>query len=169
MSLISDIRPPARRGCDPPTASASPRPALCAGGDKCSAHNNKEKNAAHTRKMQQMRLEENSRSKSEPDVGSSAGVWGVWGRFPVLAGRGGGGAAASPLARSSGLVIHDEGRRSAAAQQRARATRNKPHTPPITTTHQHRRSSRQHKSAITTATNHGITYHNHNENIPCGL
>ena len=38
---------------------------------KYSAH--KAKNAAHTRKMQQMRLE-NSRSKSEPDVGSSAGV-----------------------------------------------------------------------------------------------
>ena len=33
ISLISDIRPPARRGCAPPTASASPRPALCAGGD----------------------------------------------------------------------------------------------------------------------------------------
>ena len=33
ISLILDIRPPARRGCAPPTASASPRPALCAGGD----------------------------------------------------------------------------------------------------------------------------------------
>ena len=29
---------------------------------------------------------------------------------------------------------------------------------------------RQHKSAVTTAGDHdGITYHNHNENIPCGL
>ena len=33
ISLILDIRPPARRGCAPPTASASPRPALCAGGE----------------------------------------------------------------------------------------------------------------------------------------
>ena len=38
---------------------------------KYSAH--KAKNAVHTRKMQHMRLE-NSSSKSEPDVGSSAGV-----------------------------------------------------------------------------------------------
>ena len=30
-------------------------------------------------------------------------------------------------------------------------------------------NSRQHKSAVTTAGDHDITYHNHNENIPCGL
>ena len=29
--------------------------------------------------------------------------------------------------------------------------------------------ARQHKSAVTTPPDHDITYHNHNENIPCGL
>ena len=29
--------------------------------------------------------------------------------------------------------------------------------------------ARQHKRAITTAGDHGIMYHNHNKNIPCGL
>ena len=31
------------------------------------------------------------------------------------------------------------------------------------------RRARQHKSAVTTAYDHDITYHNHNEQIPCGL
>ena len=30
-------------------------------------------------------------------------------------------------------------------------------------------AARQHKSVVTTAGDHDITYHNHNENIPCGL
>ena len=30
-------------------------------------------------------------------------------------------------------------------------------------------ATRQHKSVITTAPIHDITYHNHNKNIPCGL
>ena len=60
---------------------------------KYSAH--KAKNAVHTRKMQHMRLEY-SRSKSEPDVGSSAGVGcGVDSRCWL-----GGAAAGRPLGRS---------------------------------------------------------------------
>ena len=30
-------------------------------------------------------------------------------------------------------------------------------------------STYQHKSVVRTAGDHDITYHNHNENIPCGL
>ena len=64
-------------------------------------------------------------------------VWGV-GSIPGAGWAGrrwGGRSAARSLARSSGLVIHDEGQRSAAAR-----ARDPKQTPPITTTHLHRRS-----------------------------
>ena len=65
ISLIADIRPPAQRGCAPPTASASPRPALCAGGEypgDSSAHSPRNSSTAAAIQVSALRaVDSNSR------------------------------------------------------------------------------------------------------------